>query len=152
MAVVQYIGIDPGYTTGWSVVEVDTDKKQIISDTGSMFKMETVDDLLNMLVQSGKKITLVCEDFTLFFHKARAQAGSNMPASQVIGIVRSAVRRSNGRLKLVMQSSKDNKIRAQHSGRQIPSNHDKSHDIAAYNHVFEYLLVNDIIKSRMFWS
>lgn len=152
MALIGFVGIDPGKTTGWSWVTVDTDIKQITADKGLRLGMDKTDELLDMMVQSEKKYTLICEDFTLFSRLALAQSGSNMPASQVIGMVKSAVRRSAGRIELVMQSSKDNKQRAKASGREIPNNHKVSHDVAAYNHVFSYLLEKNIIKNRMFWK
>lgn len=151
MGLVDYLGIDPGGTTGMSMVTVDTAKRQIIKDLPLQLKEDAFIDYLDMLVDSKKEMTVVMETFTLFSSKAVKQSGSTMPASQVEGMIRAAVRRSKGRLKLVEQSSKDNPMRAKHSGRTIPKDHRKSHCIVAYNHVFDYLLKNNLIKNRMFW-
>src|SRR4051812_36237353 len=81
-----FLGVDPGDTTGValiSLLEVGATPK--IEYTGQL----NVDEFLHFLHENVHRIkVIVCEDFTLFKHKATGQSGSKMPSSQIIGMLK----------------------------------------------------------------
>src|ERR1700755_1689249 len=122
-------GIDPGKATGWSTVVVDRKLKQIIEEKNQILNMQELSNMLDMMVQGRICQTLVCEDFIIYSRYSKKLAGEPVWASEAIGLIRGAVLRSNGRLKLVMQTADKNKLRVTQCGKKLPKDHAKSHDI-----------------------
>lgn len=81
---------------------------------------------------------VVLENYRLWKHKALQQSGSDMPASQAIGMVK-AYCKVRG-IKLVEQSPQILEAAQKMSQMKMPSDHSQSHWVSAYNHVFWYMV------------
>lgn len=82
------LGVDPGLTTGWCVVQVEDDLPAgfIVLSSGIVKWNERL-RLLPSLIDLHRPDYTVVERFTLYEHKAQDQVGSDFPSSQVIGAV-----------------------------------------------------------------
>lgn len=140
-----YLAIDPGLHTGWA----------IWNEQGKFLAMGTTHthaDFHSKLesLPSTIKVVIV-EEFTLWAHKAKAQAGSKMPASKTIGQVETFARL--WRAKIIKQDSSIKPIAENMTGQRtvdpvtkrplMPKIH--THVIDAFNHG-EYWLIKNKIK------
>lgn len=133
-----YLAIDPGLTTGWALF----DDHGTLEDSG---QVRGLDQFYRWLTRSCPVPDLViCEDFIL--NPNVPQGGSNMIASQVIGVVR-AYALEHG-LILVMQPSRILKIGYAYAAmRPLPkSRHSESHEFDAMAHGVYYLCKHKIRK------
>ncbi len=96
---------DPGGAngTGWAHILVNGD--MIVEAHAGSTASATPDDLaaafgrfLQMASDTGAELHVGYEKFTLNPHQARQQAGSDMPASQVIGMLRMLAHLAGGSL------------------------------------------------------
>lgn len=132
------LAIDPGGMNG--VAWWDEDNYQLAG-----FNQVKIDDFTIWLENHvPKPDVIVIEDFRLRKGKALQQSGSNMPASQVIGMVDSYCKR-NG-IKMVKQPAYILATAVQMSQMPLPKDHSKSHWVSAYNHGFWYLVQNGYRK------
>lgn len=131
------LAIDPGKATGWAIFE-----NCLPRDYGTCRGMEEFQDWLVEL--KPKPDVIVVENFKLFKWKAMQQSGSDMPASQVLGMVKMYAKSNN--IPVVEQSSQILPIAQIWSKMKMPSNHDNSHHISAYNHAVYYLVSNNWMK------
>lgn len=131
-----FLGIDPGKTTGLALVDLPSvGAKPVLEYTGQL----NVEETIQWLAENAHRIKIiVCEDYRLFLHKARQQAGSKMEATQVIGAIRAIA--SIHKIKVVMQPPNIKAIAEKKTKLKPPSNHAESHWIDAYNHVVYYLI------------
>lgn len=133
-----YLAIDPGLHTGWAT----WDKAGIFIDMGTTHTYDALHDLLASF-PVGIKVVIV-EDFFLFKHKARQQAGSRMPAPKAIGQVETFARLWGAH---IVKQKSDIKPTAEKltgvSTEGLP--HEETHVLDAYNHG-EYYLINQGIK------
>lgn len=90
---------------------------------------------------------IVYEGFTLHKNKAIQQSGSNMPASQAIGMIKSYAAMS--KIKLVEQPANILATAVMMTQMPLPSNHSQSHWVSAYNHGFFWLVKNGFRKVEM---
>ena len=125
---------DPGLRTGWAAW----------SDKGDLLEMDQCDlDEIptvyrELETKHGKHRIVIIEDFRLFLKRAQKQAGSNMPASQGIGMLKGAALLDPS-IKIVIQAPNKLQIAEKWAGVKMPGNHDESHHISAYLHGFYYL-------------
>lgn len=132
------LGLDPGLATGYSIWR---DGRP--AEHGDVRGMANFDDWLADFVENfGKPDVIVVENFTLFRWKAVQQSGSDMPASKIIGKVELWARML--RIPVVKQSASILPIAQKWSQVKMPSDHNKSHHISAFNHVVYYL-----VKAKM---
>lgn len=134
----KYLGVDPGGATGWSLWnDLPIPVARGIS--------RGVDNFAEWIDMCDTCEVIIYEDFRLFPHKAIAQVGSRMEASQVIGILKLQAKKWGSRL--IPQSPQCYKVGELWSGVKVGA-HDKSHDLVAFNHVFYYLTQQGLITSK----
>jgi len=135
-----YLCVDPGGSTGWATFN------EIALPTGRGIErgVENFAKWMNEL--DPPPVLIIYEDFRLFGHKAIAQVGSKMEASQAIGIIKAAATRWNSAM--IAQQPQAHKLGAMYSGKK-PGAHANSHDIVAYNHGIYYLTQHGLIDSRL---
>lgn len=138
-----YLAIDPGKTTGYAFFDINgkpVKKGQI----------KGVEDFADWFMDLDPRPTVIIyEDFILFKNKALEQTGSNMEASQVIGIIRSMARRWG--VELHKQPASVLPIAQKWAGITIKEmgSHDKTHWVSAYCHGWYWLQKNKVIESRL---
>lgn len=125
---------DPGDTTGIA----------IFKETGEVVRLDQLllEDLIPWLETEAAKqpeiSTVVIEDFVLFAKRAVKQSGSRMKASQAIGALKLFASQVGAEVE--MQPSSILPIAQKWSQVKMPSNHGQSHQFAAYNHGYYYLV------------
>lgn len=154
MTIKTVIGVDPGKNIGFSRIDAE-DQKIVYSHKTvihwSMFCV-TLSAMEDFARDSRDPVTFVVEDFRLFAHKANAQIGSRMDASQVIGAIKYAVSRANGKIELVMQEPSILATAAIWSGEGVSYVHKKQHmpdQLSAYNHAHYYLTTKGLLRHRV---
>lgn len=90
---------------------------------------------------------VICEDYRIFAKRAKAHIGSQVPTVQVIGMLKREAKRWGA--EFILQPSSILSIAVLWSGVPMPSNHEISHDISAYNHGVYYLISKGIIENRL---
>lgn len=127
-----FLAFDPGKTTGWALFD----------STGSLMEMGQASlEQLMSLCDAWEKLPItvvIYEDWVLFKHKARQQAGSRMESSQAIGIIKNLGRKLGA--KIVVQGSDIKSTAEKLTQVRPPSNHAQSHQIDAFNHGAFYLI------------
>jgi hypothetical protein len=137
----KYLVFDPGLSTGWAAF----DEKGDVQAKGIL---RGLDELISFLSdREDYPDVVIYEGYTVFGHKAKAHIGSKVETVQAIGMIK--VYASRWKAEIVEQPSSILSIAQLWSGVRLPSNHDKSHDIAAYNHGVYYLQKSGIRKSRL---
>jgi hypothetical protein len=135
---ISYLGVDPGAATGWAIFN------ELGLPTGRGIE-RGVDNFAEWIANCDAAETIIYEDFRLFPHKAIAQVGSRMEASQVIGILK--LKAKEWGATLVAQAPQCYKVGELWSGKKVGA-HKDSHDLVAYNHVFYYLSSHGIIPTK----
>jgi hypothetical protein len=137
----KYLVFDPGLSTGWASFNQEGE----ITSKGIL---RGLDELISFLSdREDYPDVVIYEGYRVFGHKAKAHIGSKVEAVQAIGMIK--VYASRWKAEIVEQPSSILSIAQLWSGVRLPSNHDKSHDIAAYNHGVYYLQKSGIRKSRL---
>ena len=90
---------------------------------------------------------IVYENFKLWKHRALQQSGSDLPAAQAIGMIKSYAMIHD--ITLVDQSPQILGSAAKMSGMKMPTDHSLSHWISAYNHSFWWLVKHGHKKVQM---
>lgn len=125
------LAVDPGGMNGLAWFREDYELEG--------FAQVKLDDLTMWLENHGPKPDVVIlENYKLWKHKALQQSGSDMPASQGIGIVKSYVKRN--KMQLVEQSPQILQTAVLMSQMPMPADHSKSHWVSAYNHAFWWMV------------
>lgn len=137
-----YLAFDPGVSTGWA----GFDKSGEVISKGICRGLDALDDFLYEYADRPPEV-VIYESYRIFGHKAKAHIGSQVETAQAIGKITTYARRWKS--KVIPQPSSILTIAQLWSGVKLPSNHDRSHDIAAYNHGVYYLQSNHIRKSRL---
>lgn len=137
------LGVDPGYTTGWSLNEDNTEL-----ESGQVTFDEIV-EWLNTHYWVGINY-LVIEDFSLFKGKALAQIGSKFETCQVIGMFK--LWADIHRIPVIMQAPTIKSFATKYSGRKVPSNHSLSHSTDAYLHAVFFLQQHGHFKTIADWE
>ena len=83
---------------------------------------------------------IVYENYRLWSHKAKQQSGSDMPAPQAVGIIKSYAARN--KIELFDQSPQILTSAEKMSQVKMPSDHSQSHWVSAYLHGYWYLVKN----------
>jgi len=138
-----YLAFDPGISTGWASFDTTGEGR-------SKGILRGLDELMDWLSDRPAEVipaVVICEDYRVFGHKAKAHTGSRVETVQAIGMIKVYAKKWGA--ELVLQPSSILTIAQLWSGARLPSNHDKSHDIAAYNHGVYYLQKCGIRKSRL---
>ena len=132
------ISVDPGETTGIAYWEND----------GTFISREalTQDEILDKVETLSDVTVIVVEDYRLRQGKQMVQTGSRFVAVQIIGALKAYARRVGA--KFVLQPANVLTVAALHSGVKRPSNHNKSHDIDAYNHGYYYLETKGLLQPK----
>lgn len=141
-----YLAYDPGKTTGWARFD-DTGNAQ---EYGQLSMDELLAHVENMklLSRDDPLHVVIVEEFKLFGHKARHQVGSQMEASQAIGILRTLAQATNAEFHLqppTIKSMAEKWTQLSAKGRA----HKNSHWIDAYNHGAYYLIKQGIKKTAL---
>lgn len=134
------LAIDPGVANGWAIF-----KRGILSEWGIVNGVNEFDDWLHE--QTHKFNQLVYEDYRLFKHKAIQQSGSRFEAVQVIGMLNSWARQNGVKFNpdTDRQPSSILPEGCAWSGWKMPSDHSKSHHVAAIAHGTYWLVKNSMI-------
>jgi hypothetical protein len=133
-----YLALDPGLHTGWAT----WDESGLFITMGTVHTYDALHDLLADFPMTIKVV--IVEDFKLFKHKARQQAGSRMPAPRAIGQIETFVRLWGA--SIVKQPSHIKSTAERLTGvstKNLP--HDQTHVLDAFNHG-EYYLIGQGIK------
>lgn len=134
-----YVSLDPGKTTGWATFREDgwfTNRGQV-----------DLDDLPEFLESLDGTKVIIYENYKLFSWKAKQQSGSNMPASQAIGMIKSYALRNDCHL---IDQPPSIKPTAQMLSQLTPiGKHSETHWVDAYNHGFYYLHNKGLVKSAL---
>lgn len=140
MTTPNYLAIDPGVSTGYATF----DSKGTLLSKGIL---RSLDELMDFLQEQSPIDTIICEDYRVYGHKAKAHTGSRVETVQAIGMVK--VYANKWGAKLVLQPASILPIAQKFSGINLPSNHKLSHDFAALNHGIYYLTKEGILQSRV---
>lgn len=103
-----FIGIDPGRTTGYVEAFRSDDGLEILE----AYEIEW-EDRFNLIPLIGAKVSkdplvstiLVVESFVLFDHAFKHQVGSDFPSVRIIGIIEAAAWLANPRPPIIFQSA-----------------------------------------------
>jgi len=132
------MAIDPGPTPGWAVGEIDPSLPTLtVVETG------VAEDIFKMgdLVMTASADVLVYESWRLFGNKAKALIGSDMVASQSIGIIRYRWAQQNCG-DPVVQQPKDKDVglitMSDEFRKQMKTGSGKQHDKDALIHLWLY--------------
>lgn len=134
------MAIDPGGTNGIAWFD---DNYQL--ESFAHVKLANLPEWLSL--HKPKPDIVIVENFRLWKHMALRQAGSHMPASQGIGIIKSYCF-YNG-IQLVEQSPQILQTAVLMSQMPLPKDHSKSHWVSAYNHAFWWLVQNGYREVEM---
>jgi hypothetical protein len=137
---VTYLEFAPGVSTGWA----GFDRNGEVVSKGIL---RGLDALIDFLQECDRPDLVIYEDYIILPHKAKAHIGSKGETIQAIGIIKAACRQWG--VPYETQRANIMSIAEKWSGVKLPSNHDRSHDISAYNHGVYYLQKNGIRKSRL---
>lgn len=143
------IGLDPGKTNGYVIMEVHPDSAK---DTEfikyGQFNNEEFNYWVNTVVDEfGYPELVVCEDYRVFNHKAKAHAGSKLETSKIIG--KTEFFCEDHGIKLIKQPAQNLTVAQKWTEVKMPSNHDISHWVSAYNHLMFYLIKEGLALSAM---
>jgi hypothetical protein len=148
------IGIDPGKSIGFA--RWDVEDKEIKFQDDRIIQWDLFCVMLDQLEEYAKTLqeplTIVCESFVLFGHRAQQQVGSKFETCEVIGTLKYVARRSNGKINLVMQPSSLNTTAAKFSGRGVDIVEKKGHlpdNVSASNHAHYWLVTNGFLRNRI---
>ncbi len=123
------LSVDPGEHVGYALWDgTDCYENVVVS------KSEFMQMLAGSYFEGADRV--VAEDFALFRGRAQKQAGSKMPASQVLGALELWCRQRG--LWLTKQHSGILSIASKHADRPLPAGHCPD-DLSAYLHGFYYL-------------
>lgn len=134
-----FLAADPGLHTGWAI----WDRSGICLDFGTTHDYDELHDKLASFPVTIK--TVIIEDYTLWYHKARKQAGSKMPAPKAIGQLETFARLWGA--EIVKQPSSIKPIAERLTGKftkGLPKI--QTHVIDAINHGEYYLIQNKVKK------
>jgi hypothetical protein len=135
------LALDPGLTNGLAWFREDY---QLAG-----FDQVKLDKLPEWLATHKPVPTLIIyEDYILWKHKAQVQAGSDMPASQAVGMIKSYAAMHGG-IPLVKQNSNILQTAVLMSQMPMPKDHSKSHWVSAYNHAFWYMVQHGLRQVEM---
>ena len=135
------LGIDPGGTVGLAWFDNPEDHyfcqgyDQVGMDDFPLWleKHRPIPDLI------------VLENYRLWKHRAIQQSGSSLPAAQTIGMAKSYAKIRD--IKIIEQSPQILQNAEKMSGLSMSGkSHSKTHWVAAYNHVWWYLVKNELAK------
>lgn len=127
------LAVDPGDTAGYTIF---TEEGKVV-DSG---QIKGPEDFADFCVDINDKNigTVVVEDYRLMRHKAQQQSGSRFQAVQQIGMLKLFAKQQKA--KIVLQSPDKYPIGLLLSGKEMPKDHKKSHDVVAYAHGWYYLV------------
>lgn len=138
------LGVDPGLTTGWSLVDMVTGEEH------SWLHIEFRRMVDHLLVSHAKEYdiaVIVIEDFALLGGKALAQTGSKFETCQVIGMFKLWAGRTD--TPVFMQPPSIKPIAQGFSGVKPKGAHHLSHHIDAFNHAIFWLRKRGMYKTKL---
>lgn len=138
-----YLAVDPGNTTGWASFDIEG-KPLDMGMLQVVFGEDLDANLITNLLDTIKPTVLIIEEYVLFGHKARAQTGSKMFTSRIIGLFEAWAGVNN--VKVHFQRSDIKPIGYKWAGIKVPRNHSQSHQTDAYVHGIYWLIRNNIRK------
>ena len=133
-----FLFVDPGLNTGWATFT------EIGLPTGRGI-VRGVDKFVEWLNKQEPHRMIGYEDFHLFGHKAVAQTGSKMEASQVIGVLK--MKKGEWDAKLVPYRPGTYRTGMQFAGQKIPKSH-IADDLSAYYLGIYFLTTSGILTSQ----
>jgi hypothetical protein len=144
--VLTYVSVDPGGSTKsktCGVVEWDE-----LGNAGTIYQFTKpeLEDYLASLQKCTTLKTIICENYRVRPGK-KHHNWSPVFTIQTIGAVKLAARFMG--VEVVMQEPVIMNIASSWSGVKLPSNHSKSHWVAAYLHGYYYLHNLNVIKARV---
>lgn len=131
------LAVDPGDTAGYARF---SDEGNFI-DSG---QIKGVDEFAKFAKTIDSVKTIVVEDYRLVGHRAQQQTGSRFQAVQQIGILKFLATQKNA--EIVLQGADKYPIGLLLSGKKMPKDHKKSHDVVAYAHGWYYLVQQGIVS------
>ncbi len=136
---VLYLAIDPGKSNG----VCGYDAKFYLQ-----FMMTVhADDMVEFLEQFNQVTTIVCEDYKVFYHKAKDHAFSDLETPRVIGRIEGYAARM--RVKLVKQMSNIKTTGYAFIGKKpLPKSDPKNHQLDAHVHFIFYAVKNQLIDIK----
>lgn len=135
------LAVDPGIANGWAEFA-----DGILVKWGTVKGVNEFDDWLHSK-ERPEYDQLVYEDYRLFRHKAVQQIGSRFETAQVIGMLNSWARQNNINFNpdTDRQPSSILPEGCLFSGWPMPTDHSKSHHVAAIAHGTYWLVKNGMI-------
>ena len=142
-----YLAYDPGKTTGWAMF--DDAGESVQYGQLSLDELVThVDSMTTRSLTEDPLVAIIVEEFKLFGHKAKHQVGSQMEASQAIGILRVLANNTGAEFVLQPPTIKAMAVKwTQLSPKGLA--HAKTHWIDAFNHGAYYLIKRGIRKTEL---
>lgn len=147
-----YVAFDPGIATGVAAFD---EKGAVVEYNTILRGIRELDEYLDNLEKENTARMFIIEDYKVGFSYdklksdkfARIHGGKSIPTIEFIGNIERTARRLNA--KIVRQRSVILNIAQKWSGIRVPTDHNKSHGIVAFNHGIYYLTRNNIIKPRV---
>ena len=140
-----YLAYDPGYTTGFVKFTNDGEAAD-----WEQFTLEEAPDhfeRMRVLHEEDPILAVIYEKYILWKRKALQQSGSNLPASQVVGMIKQLA--SFAGVEPVGQDSNILGTAQKIVGMKMPSNHAQSHWVSAYLHGGMWLINQGIRKTAL---
>jgi hypothetical protein len=153
VSVRHYIGFDPGKSTG---VAEFSGEPPVVVRLETLRGEKALDEYLDELeTRELDDLTIIYEAYKAGFSAQglasekmiKIHGGKSNQTEQAIGSILRTARRLKA--KVVAQDSNILPMAIKHSGVKLGTNHNNSHDKAAYNHVHEYLLRQGLIQPRV---
>ena len=141
------LGVDPGNTTGWALIQVSTGVPLIRKQTAGNKESSDFLRLLAGIIKNDDYYlyAIIMEDYRIFSHKAKQHIGSDVPAAQIIGMVEHQASLMD--VQVIKQPANKLPIAQKLVGVKMPGDHSKSHWVSAYLHACYWLIANDYMLS-----
>jgi hypothetical protein len=135
-----YLAFDPGLTTGWA--KFDNDGAVLSSGQVSHEELAHLVDEFKIEHTTDPVKAVIYEVYRIYKHKAASHVGSEVPASQAIGIIKTLIYTTGA--KEVKQPSHILAIAKKWTGVAPVGDHRNSHWVDAFNHGAYWLIKEGI--------
>jgi len=140
-----YVSFDPGEKSNIGIAIFEPEKGQVI--WYDQIRFENIQPTLDIIRQTSKILVIICEDYMIFKHKARAHIGSKVETIQAIGAIKAYALGKH--IEFVLQPASILEIAEKWTQVKMPKDHSISHSVSAFLHGAFYLIQNGKRKTAL---